>query len=141
MNETTASDASVGVDEFLGAAGSGALGLFSPEAAATLAEKLAATPAESAAALGFPVDPDDPSVGSAVFDAVYGMLEDAAAATAGEMFGAESRREAASRAAANMNDLFDAAQYDPREAGRALYDESVGDTYLMDRARADYYRS
>lgn len=133
-------DADVGIDEFLGAAGSGALGLFTPEDADALARKLASDPDAVALAVGVP-----PEVAAltpeAVYDAAYGYMADEAARRVGEQFGAEDHREAAERAQANMDDMFDAARYDVAKAGRALYDESAGDTYLMDTARAAYYRS
>ena len=45
------------------------------------------------------------------------------------------------RANAVMTRMFDAAGYDDALAGRALFNAANGDTYLLDKARAAYYRN
>lgn len=129
-----------GMNSFRDAYSGGYLADMDVDDAVGMADDCAANPHVAALVSGIP--PDHPAfTPEAVHFSILSAYADARSGAAARAVASRESREESARANAVMTRMFDAAGYDDALAGRALFKAANGDTYLLDKARAAYYRN
>ena len=129
-----------GMNAFSDAFAGGYLADMEIDDAVGMADDCAANPHVAALMSGVP--PDHPAfTPEAIHFSILSAYADARAGAASRAVASREDREESERANAVMTRMFDAAGYDDALAGRALFNAANGDTYLLDKARAAYYRN
>lgn len=129
-----------GMNSFRDAYAGGYLADMDVDDVVGMADDCAANP--SVAALMSGVPPDHPAfTPEAVHFSILSAYADERSSAAARVVAARESQEEATRANAVTTRMFDAAGYDDELAGRALFNAENGDTYLLDKARAAYYRN
>ena len=129
-----------GMNAFRDACSGGYLADMDEDDAIGMADDCAANPYVAAIMSGIP--PGHPAfTPEAIHFSVLSAYATARGDAAARTVSTRENRELAERSNAVTTRMFDAAGYDSDLAGRALFNAANGDTYLLDKARAAYYRN
>lgn len=129
-----------GMNSFRDAYAGGYLADMDVDDAVGMADDCAANPHVAALMFGLPADHPD-FTPDAIHFSILSAYANARSGAASRAVASRESREESARANAVMTRMFDVAGYDDALAGRALFNAANGDTYLLDKARAAYYRN